>query len=250
MRSNIYKEARIGVYIFATILALAIIFYIFASMFTSVGYDSFKKSLEANVEHPSVSKTTIIIDPGHGGEDPGASANALVEKKLNLEISVILSEFLSTTGYEAVLTRNEDVLLYNSGEEHRKKFHDLKNRKVFADNYNNAIFVSVHMNKFPAEYCKGLQTFYSENNQDSIVLAELLQNNAKVLQIDNTRKIKNGTETIYLLKNLSIPAVLVECGFLSNIEEARLLSREDYKKALSLTLYCGIVEYLEKNYES
>ena len=250
MRSNIYKEARIGIYIFAAVLALVIIFYIFSSMFTSVGYDSFRQSLNTNVEHTYISKATVIIDPGHGGEDPGASANSLIEKELNLEISLMLSEFLSANGYESVLTRNDDVLLYNSGEENRKKYHDLKNRKAFADNYENAIFISVHMNKFPAEYCKGMQTFYSENNNGSVLLAELLQNNAKILQIDNTRNIKNGTETIYLLKNLNIPAVLVECGFLSNIEEAGLLSDDNYKKALSLTLYCGIVEYLEKSYES
>ncbi len=249
MRSNIYKEARIGIYILAITLFIAMLFYLFTSIFTSMGYKAFQKSKEVNQTDSSLSNYVIVIDPGHGGEDPGASGNGLTEKDLNLDISLTLNELLNAAGYTTVLTRQTDVLLYNTGEENRKKYHDLKNREAIAEKYGNAIFISVHMNKFPAEYCKGLQTFYSENSQESILLAESLQSNAKLLQPDNKRAIKSGNETIYLLKNLDIPSVLVECGFLSNTEEANLLSGNDYRNALSLTLYCGIVEYLENNYE-
>ena len=101
------------------------------------------------------------------------------------------------------------------------------------------------MNKFPSEVCKGLQVFYSENNQLGKELAQSLQLNAGILQTYNNRKIKNGTDTIYLLENLEIPAVLIECGFLSNLEEARNLNKTEYKTALSFSIYCGIADFLE-----
>jgi N-acetylmuramoyl-L-alanine amidase len=101
------------------------------------------------------------------------------------------------------------------------------------------------MNKFPAEYCKGLQTFFSENDSSSKVLAELIQDNARVLQTSNKRLVKKGNETIFILKNLNVPAVLVECGFLSNKKEAELLQIEAYKLSLSFSISCGIAEFLE-----
>ncbi len=245
MRSNVYKEARIAIYVFALILVCSVLFYLFAAMFTSMGYEGFRKSKTAENNVLNAEKTIVVIDAGHGGEDPGASANNLIEKELNLEIASKLNDYLCASGYETVMTRTQDNLLYNNGEEGRKKYFDLKNRKAIAEKYDNAIFISIHMNKFPAEYCKGLQVFYSDNNENSNLLAESIQNNARILQTDNKRKIKNGNQTIYLMDNLNIPAVLVECGFLSNAEEANSLSNDDYKQALSLTLYCGIVEFLE-----
>ncbi len=249
MRSNVYKEARIGVYILGIILFVAILFYIFSSIFTSMGYKSFKNAKEVSVSD-NYPERTIIIDAGHGGEDPGASANGLIEKDLNLNIALSLEKLLNASGYKTVMTRNTDAMLYNSEQSNRKKYYDLKNREAIAEQYNDAIFISIHMNKFPAEYCKGAQTFYSDNNDQSKLLAESLQNNAKILQTDNTRKIKRGNDTIYLLKNLNIPSVLIECGFLSNPEEAELLSKNEYQNALTLMLYCGIVEYLENDYEN
>lgn len=244
MRSNIYKEARITLYILALILTASMIFYFFASMFTSMGYEGFRKAKEANTTEEETG-VTVIIDPGHGGEDPGATANGLKEKELNLEVALNLAEMLDACGYTTVLTRDEDVLLYNQGEENRKKYYDLRNREVIAESYDNAVFVSIHMNKFPAAYCKGLQTFYSDNNSNSKKLADLIQSDIKLLQTDNNRAVKCGNDTIYLLENLEMPAVLIECGFISNPEEASLLSNADYKKALALSIYCSIANYLE-----
>ncbi len=246
MRSNTFKEVKYSIFIFATLLFGFVLFYLVASMFISMGYDGFEKSKAANTV-TSYNTPTLIIDPGHGGIDAGATANGLVEKELNLEISTILSDYLSVFGYENVLTRNEDVLLYDPSIEGSRKKQDLNNRLFFAEKYPESCFISIHMNKFPKEYCKGLQVFYSENNLSSKALAEELQFNAGLLQTDNNRKIKNGTDTIFLLENLDIPAVLIECGFLSNFDEAEKLKDDKYKKALSLCIYCGIADFLENN---
>lgn len=243
MRSNIFRETRIGFYVLTAILAFSIVFYFLVSMFVSMGYKGYKDAKESN--STTVDNRTIVIDPGHGGEDPGASENDIIEKHLNLDVSLKLNSFLTGAGYNTILTRTEDKLLYKQGEENRKKFFDLRNREEIANTYENSLFVSIHMNKFPASYCKGLQTFYSENNPESKIIANSVQENIRLLQTDNKRAIKSGNQTIYLLEKLQMPAVLIECGFISNPEEAKLLINEDYQKALALSIYCGIAEYLE-----
>ena len=243
MRVNTFKEARISLYILACILLITVVFYFFASMFTSMGYKGYHAANE-NVFTENDS-TVIVIDPGHGGEDPGATDNDLVEKHLNLQVSLKLNSFLRANGYTTVLTRSEDRLLYNTGEENKKKYFDLRNRESIANEYSNCLFVSIHMNKFPLEYCKGLQVFYSSNNENGIALAESVQSNIIALQTYNDRKVKCGNDSIYLLESLKMPAILVECGFISNSEEAQLLSSELYQNALALSLYCGIIEFME-----
>lgn len=244
MRSNVFKDARVSLYILACVMAFSLLFYVFASMFTSVGYRGFRRAREANTV-VFCNKPTVILDAGHGGEDPGAVDNGLIEKDLNLSVTLKLDEILRCFGYNTALTRNDDVLLYNEGEEERKKYHDVRNRASFAEGFEDAIFISIHMNKFSAEYCKGLQTFYSNNNPQSKVLAEYVQENSRTLQNYNKRVIKSGDDTIYLLDNLNMPAILIECGFISNLDEALLLSDDDYQVALAFTLYCGISEFLE-----
>lgn len=244
---NSYKEAKVSLYIIGAIMFVVIIFYFVASMFTSMGYKGLRDARDANADQLSnYDNVIIVIDAGHGGEDPGATANGLIEKELNLDISKRLNNMLLTFGYDTLLTRQDDILLYNPGEEGRKKYHDLRNREEIAENCGNALFVSIHINKFPLEACKGLQTFYSDNNAESIKIAQSVQNSAKLLQEYNNREVKCGNDSIYLMENLDIPAVLIECGFISNPEEAEFLSDSDYREALAFSIYCGISEYLEE----
>lgn len=245
MRFNVYKEAKVSLLILATVLTVSLIFYFFASMFTSMGYTALRKAKNASKEEASAGFPTVIIDPGHGGEDPGAVDNGLIEKSLNLDVAIALDELLSFGGYNTVMTREEDKLLYYDGQENKKKYHDVRNRANIANQYHDSIFISIHMNKFSASYCKGLQTFYSTNNENSRTLAEIVQSNARLLQKDNKREVKTGNDTAYLLDTLNTPAILVECGFLSNPEEAYLLSNKNYRIAIALNLYCGISEYME-----
>ncbi len=246
MRSNVFREGKISISIFSALLIGMILFFLISTMFVSMGYKNFEKDKAANA-NVSFVNSTVIIDPGHGGVDPGASANGLLEKDLNLDISLLLSNYLTSFGYDCVLTRSDDVLLFDSNINESRKKQDLYNRVHLAESYNNAYFVSIHMNKFPQTDCKGFQAFYSNNNKSSKALAESLQSNILPLQPQNHRAVKNGTDSIYVLEHLKMPAVLIECGFLSNYEEAELLKTDDYKMALALSIYCGIAEYLENN---
>lgn len=242
-----FREPRIFLFLLSVLLVAVLLFYCVTSLVTSVGYQTF-----AEAENPAVlsegktSAFTIILDAGHGGEDPGAVANGLDEKVLNLSITTKIADFLKLSGYNVVLTRSDDRLLYNSGEENRKKYYDLYNRLKFAEGFSDAIFISIHMNKFPMESCKGLQTFYSMNDPRSAVLAEALQSASTLVMPDNHRTIKPDNRTIFLLKNLQIPSVIVECGFLSNAQEAQNLADAAYQDKLAFALAGGIGQYCEK----
>lgn len=191
---------------------------------------------------------TVIIDAGHGGEDCGAiGKNGVYEKDLNLQISFEIGELLIERGYDVVYTRTEDALLYLPEQNIKgiRKISDLKNRCSMVSEYENPIFVSIHMNAFGDSRYSGLQVYYSENDETSRDLAESIQRSVvDAMQSGNKRAVKPGEE-IYVLKNLSAPAVLIECGFLSNLEECEKLSKKEYQKQLSFWIVCGIIEYIE-----
>lgn len=188
--------------------------------------------------------TVVVIDPGHGGEDGGAvGVSGTYEKDINLAISKDIAEFFAITGYDCYLTRNTDKLMYDQGQESRKKYHDVRNRVKFTKTFDNPVFVSIHQNKFPVEKYSGLQVYYSANNRNSSVIAESIQNNTKTyLQPDNSRKTKEAVKNIFVLSNLECPAVLVECGFLSNSREEELLCNEEYQRKIAFIIFKSIVE--------
>ncbi len=195
----------------------------------------------------SESVTTVIIDAGHGGEDGGAvSADGHLEKDLNLSVAMLLGKSLTEMGYNVVYTRTEDKLLYSEEENIKgmRKIYDLKNRVKIAESHPDAIFVSIHMNAFSSSKYSGLQVYYSPNCENSRLLGECVQKEAiEQIQPDNTRKIKKADDSIYILKNINNPSILIECGFMSNPEESRLLADKDYQKRLSFAFVCGIINY-------
>lgn len=208
-----------------------------------------EKDVAASADSPKY--TTVIIDAGHGGEDGGASSEAgLVEKDVNLEIAKILCDMLRANGVDVIMTREDDRLLYdrNTDYQGRKKKLDLAARLAIADGTPDAIFISIHMNSFTDPRYSGLQVWYSPNNADSSALAELIRlENTQKLQPDNTRKCKSATSAINLLHNAKCPAVLVECGFLSNPDEATLFGTHDYRQKVAFMLFCSITEFLQKS---
>ena len=243
-----HKSVRICLVLFFIAVAVFFLFLCVASFVVSVGYD---QTIASRVtEAMAVSRTlpasgyTFVIDPGHGGEDPGAVTEGCIEKNLNLSVASFLGDFMRLSGENVMMTRENDVLLYKDGEEKRKKFHDLKNRLDIASSAENGVYIGIHMNKFPLESCKGLQTFYSHNSEESRVLASFIQKNAKMLDASNVRGIKPDGNNIYILENLRIPAVLIECGFISNPYDAKNLSDKAYQKKLSFLIYCAAEQYL------
>ena len=206
-------------------------------------------SLQTNTD--TLKYKTVIIDAGHGGEDGGASsAKGLIEKNVNLEISKLLCEMLRADGINVVMTREDDRLLYDRNVDYhgRKKKLDLAARLTIADTTPDAIFISIHMNSFTNPKYSGLQVWYSPNDPDSSTLAGLIQSkNKSTLQPENTRKTKVATSSIFLLENATCPAVLVECGFLSNPAEAALFETDEYKQKVASMLFDSITEFLEKS---
>ncbi|MGM9647812.1 MAG: N-acetylmuramoyl-L-alanine amidase [Eubacteriales bacterium] len=179
-------------------------------------------------------RPVIILDAGHGGEDSGAvGVDGVLEKDLNLSVTLRLRDLLIFEGWQVILTREDDRLLYDPENSLSHKVQDLKTRLDFGTRYPSAVFVSIHMNKFPAESCRGLQVYYSGNHASSATLAERIQNDVKsYLSPDNHRLCKRATTSIFILHRIQIPAVLVECGFISNREESALLGEDAYQKKL------------------
>lgn len=192
---------------------------------------------------------SVIIDPGHGGKDGGAiSESGVQEKDLNLAISFAISDFLKLCDVEVIMTREDDSLVCDENDKKLKgkvKATDLKNRLAFSTNNPDSIFVSIHMNKFSVEKYNGLQVYYSKNNENSFQLAKCIQNNVKsLLQKDNNREVKAAGNNIYILDRIKAPAVLVECGFLSNVQETELLCDSSYRCKLALILSDSILTKL------
>lgn len=198
---------------------------------------------------PRSSLPTIVIDAGHGGEDGGAiGINGVYEKNINFEISMKLYELLKSSNIPVVLTRSKDVLLYDKNTNYtgRKKALDLAKRLEIAQSYEDPVFISIHQNSFPDSKYYGLQVYYSKNNDASLQLAETIQaTSRKHLQSENKRKVKGADKNIFLLHQLSSPAVLIECGFLSNAEECALLSTEEYQLKMATVIYLSVIEYFE-----
>lgn len=191
----------------------------------------------------------IIIDAGHGGFDGGAVAvDGTVEKDINLKISLYLQEYLDVFGFDTLLTRDSDKSLENEGLEtiKKKKTSDIHNRMKIMEETENAIFISIHQNHYPVEKYSGLQVFYSpEFSEKSSVLAQNIQETVTgILQPDNDRLIKQCGTSVYLMYNAVKPAVLVECGFLSNINETQRLKTDEYQKALAFCIALGVQKYV------
>ena len=220
----------------------------------SIAYGKFVEKNSYSLPLPTSTnfdKPTIIIDAGHGGEDAGAIApDGTLEKDLNLEISRMVYALCILNGIDAKMTRDSDTLLYNYYDDlenytGKKKIYDLKNRLKITEGESNPIYIGIHMNKFSQAKYSGAQIYYSDNNSLSKDLATNLSSKIKeYLQPQNKRQIKRADSSIYILKNISSPAILIECGFLSNENELRLLKSEEYKAKLALTIFAGICDYI------
>ena len=228
--------------VFSLLLTLASLLFCGIEVF-------FNNRKNTDADALSEKTVTVILDPGHGGEDGGAvGAGDVYEKDLNLAIAKEVESYLKMNGLSVICTRNEDILLYDRNVDYkgRKKMLDLAARLKISRETENSVFVSIHMNAFPQTQYSGLQVYYSPNDDTSADLAALIQNDTKsLLQPTNTRKIKSASSNIYLLDRITTPAVLVECGFLSNAEECALLSDAEYRQKLSLILANAIAQFVE-----
>lgn len=189
----------------------------------------------------------VIIDAGHGGEDGGAvSVTGTCEKTLNLDLARRVEAILRCSGIEVTMTREDDAMLSHPGGG-SKKIQDLRARLALANSSPDSVLVSIHMNKFSSSRYSVLQVYYSANSDKSTSLAELIREaNKATLQPDNTRECKPAGSSIFLLHKAKIPAVMVECGFLSNHAEAARLDDPEYRARLACVISSALLRYFEK----
>lgn len=211
-----------------------------------------KSSSEDVIKLMPITNKTIIVDAGHGGIDPGAMTDdeSIKEKDVNLKITMKLKELLEASGAMVILTRNDDTSLYKEeeGKTIRQKYNEnLKNRKKIIKESSADMFVSIHLNKFEQSKYYGAQTFYPYGKDEDKQLATYIQAELKrVVDNTNNREIKPRND-LYLLKENEIPSTLIECGFLSNDKEAKLLNDEEYQNEIAWAIYVGIQRYFSEN---
>ena len=192
----------------------------------------------------SVEKQVILIDAGHGGDDPGKiGINDALEKDINLQIALKLQKILEQNNIKVVMTRNTDAGLYSEGATN-KKAEDMQKRCKIIENSNALFTVSIHQNSYTSPEIQGAQVFYYGQSENGKKLAEILQT-ALIEQVDpDNHRAAKANESYYLLKKTPTPTVIVECGFLSNPIEAELLLQDDYQDQLVNAIYTGIKTYL------
>ena len=194
-------------------------------------------------------KPTVVLDAGHGGMDSGATSGPVRECELNLAIAQKTESMLTLMGYRVVMTREGDYLLTEESAKtvRAQKRSDLKNRLLLMSGTPGSVGVSIHQNHFSQSYVRGAQVVYGKA-EGSRALAELLQQNiADYLQTDNKRKIKEADSSLYILNNNKVnPAVMVECGFLSNPTDAANLQEEQYQNKLAFLITVSLMQYEEK----
>ena len=186
----------------------------------------------------------ILVDAGHGGSDPGMiGVGGLEEKGINLSISLLLRDTLEKSGYSVIMTREEDKGLYDSSAAN-KKAQDMQRRIAMIREHMPVLSVSIHQNSYHDAGVHGPQVFYYEGSVEGKKLAEAVQNSLNQnLEVDRPREVKGNT-SYYLLKRSSGPLVIVECGFLTNPEEAQKLQTKEYQQKVAGAVTEGIRTYL------
>ena len=189
---------------------------------------------------------TIVIDAGHGGVDAGVvgKTTGVRESDLNLEIALMLGEMLKGAGYNVVYTRTSDVML-NDVQANTRKRRDMFSRAQIINNAGADVVVSIHMNYYPSSNRRGAQTFFERKDKKSFELATAVQNSLNELNLANTKRTYSPlTAEKYILSCSSAASIIVECGFLSNPADEKLLQQTEYKTSLAQAIASGISEYL------
>ena len=196
---------------------------------------------------------TYVLDAGHGGEDGGATtADGVKESGINLAISLKLDALLHLLGQHTVMVRRDDRAVYDPGSEtfSQKKVSDLRNRVRLVEQTENAFLISIHQNEFSQAKYSGAQVFYNEIPPAKAFAKRLQSELAEKLDPENHRKSKSATDTVYLMRQIHAPGLLVECGFLSNPQEAERLQQDDYQTKLALVVACSVTASVQEEMQS
>lgn len=222
----------------SAVMAVCLLFSMYYLAMTAAQYVSTWRKVSG--EAPPI----VVIDAGHGGDDPGkVGINGALEKEINLSIAALVKSFLESQDVEVVMTRDSDGGLYRE-DSSNKKMEDLKNRLALMEASGASFVVSIHQNSYTAESVRGAQVFYYESSEEGKRAAEIMQEQLrKGIDEENHRQPK-GNGSYYLLKKSTVPTIIVECGFLSNGEEAEKLTKEEYQEKVAWNIALGILQYL------
>ena len=224
----------------ATILLLGIIV---------LGYRIHQNKKAIPVTFLPISNKVIGIDPGHGGVDPGAvSKSGVKEDEINLEIALNLKRLIEQSGGIVIMTRTDDEGLYSKEAKtlRQMKTEDLHKRKEIIEEADCDIFLSIHLNSFIRKSYYGAQTFFKKGSEEGERLATIIQEELRNILDKNNKRQPQERDDVFLLNEISVPSVLVECGFLSNEKEADLLQDPLYQEKIAWAIYIGIMNYFSQ----
>ena len=199
----------------------------------------------ATVALPSSNKV-IVIDAGHGIPDEGAeSSTGTTEAETNLKIALKLQNLLEQSGSTVILTRSDENAIYDLDKKtlRDKKISDIRNRVKIGNEASADIFISIHLNKIPQEQYWGWQCFYKETDEQGIKLAKSIQSSLNQAVGKDNKRVAMKIDNVYIIKHVEIPISIVECGFLSNKEEEKLLLTDEYQNKIAWGIYTGIMDY-------
>jgi N-acetylmuramoyl-L-alanine amidase len=241
-RMHVYFTPKAAVAMIAVMLACFILFALSAFTFAAAAHESNRKT-----DASGRANKTVIIDPGHGEPDGGAiGVDGVIEKNINLSISLKLKSLFQIAGFSVIMTRQDDNAIYDKGSNtiRKKKITDLRNRLAIINSHPNAVLISIHQNIYSSSQKSGSLVLYSPNNTDSKHLAQSIQSGIQnMLQPQNTREVRQAQKNLFLLYHAKSPAVMVECGFLSNPDECKLLQDDTYQNQMAFSVFCGVLQF-------
>lgn len=215
---------------------LMVVGIVMASVLLSVGIVGV-----VNIKEIPKTSYTIVVDAGHGGRDDGCSGdNGSKESEINLKVAKSLKKYLEDYGINVVMTRCDGNALYDANATNFKES-DMQNRIKLINEANPHMVISIHQNSFSDSDIRGAQAFYQEGKEESRLFADGVQSQL-ISQLPSARSECNKGD-YYLLKESNYPAIIVECGYLTNNEEEKLLMSDDYQNKVSYAIMCGVVKY-------
>ena len=220
-----------------------VLFLLIGAIIASWKLSELTASVAKEEKKTNKDEVVIVVDPGHGGEDPGkVGTNDVLEKDLNLQIAKKVADLLESAEIKVVMTRENDKV-----PDIKKQ--DLEQRVKLINDTNPTLALCIHQNSYPDSAIRGAQVFYHTATAEAEDIASVIQEQLRTVDTENTRQIKEN-DTYYMLKNTKVPTVIVECGFLTNPEEAGKLTQDDYQQQLAQAICEGIVKWLNDSTEN
>lgn len=229
---------------YVSVLFLALV--MFASLLSSDKSIKTMKNIFSNNQKADEKKLVILIDPGHGGRDPGkVGIGNILEKDINLSVALKLKNLLEQNDIKVIMTREDDIGLYSDSDGSKKRA-DMNKRVEMIKSSKADLAISIHQNSFGEEYVQGAQVFYYTNSEPGKRMAQIIQKQIKKTIGDGNHRVEKSNNNYFLLKQSVCPIVIVECGYLTNQKEAALLKDENYQEKMAWGIHLGIMQYLNE----